>query len=283
MGYVMRWVDLHVHSNKSDGTLSPTELVSLARRIGLSAFALTDHDSTQGVEEAVEAGRGCGVEVIPGIEVSTEYDGTDVHIVGLAFDWKSPVFQERLTDYRMGRERRNQQIIARMQEDGIDISEEKLCRAFPGAVRTRAHLARYLMEHGYVSSIAEAFERYLGEDCPYYVPRRKVSPCEATGLIRACGGVAVLAHPFQYHFEEEKLCGLLEELCAAGLTGIEVYYSGYSETQTAYLRSIASRYGLLPGGGSDFHGANKPEIMLGTGTGNLHIPYEIWEALRDRK
>lgn len=279
----MRWIDLHVHSTCSDGTLTPSQLVQLASQCGLSAFALTDHDNTEGLPEALNAAGQMGIELIPGIEFSTEYQGRDIHIVGLDFDWQHPEFQARVDFYRAERLRRNQKMIDKMAADGIDISFRQMKDTFGETVWTRAHFARYLAEHGYVAEMREAFQTFIGDDCKYFVPREKVSPMEVVKLIRRHSGIPVLAHPFQYKFSEAQLSELLQQLTEAGLLGMEVYYSTHSPAQTEYLRTLAEKWMLAPSGGSDFHGSNKPDILLGTGKGNLRIPYKIWEGLQQSR
>lgn len=280
----MNTIDLHVHSNYSDGTLSPAELVQLAKQIGLSAFALTDHDNTNGLEEALQIAKQFSIEVIPGIEFSTRFMERDIHIVGLDPDWTHTAFQNQLLCYRAERDRRNQNIIAKMAADGIAISSEKLQNIYgKDTILTRAHFARYLMEQGYTASMAEAFQLYLNEGGKYFVPREKITPFEVTQLIRDYQGIPILAHPFQYHFSDQELRALLSELRQCGLIGMEVYYSTHTADQTEYLLSLAREFDLLPSGGSDFHGTNKPDISLGSGKGNLSIPYEILEHLRQKR
>ena len=276
----MKRIDLHVHSSRSDGTMSPRELVRHAAACGLSAFALTDHDNTEGLAEASQEAAVCSIELIPGIEFSTEYHGTDIHIVGLDFDWKHPAFQERVTYYQNERLRRNQKMIDKMAADAIDISYEKMVEAFGETVWTRAHFARYLADHHYVKEIKDAFSTYIGDDCKYFIPRQKVTPAEVVELIRTFGGIPVLAHPFQYRFSDCELRTLITALKEKGLLGIEVYYSTHNNEQEAYLLSLAKEFLLLPSGGSDFHGENKPDIFLGSGKGNLQIPYSILTNLR---
>lgn len=279
----MKLIDLHVHSSQSDGTMTPTELVRHAASVGLSAFALTDHDNTDGLEEALSAAKSIEIEVIPGIEFSTQYEKEDIHIVGLEPDWRHPDFQDQIAFYQIQRNLRNQKMIDKMAADGIDISLEKMQADFGDAVLTRAHFARYLAEHGYVSQMWDAFRTHIGPDCKYYVPRTKVTPVEVTELLCRFQGIPILAHPLQYHLTETQLKNLLSDLCDAGLMGMEVYYSTYSPEQTAYLADLAREFDLLPSGGSDFHGANKPTIALGSGQNNLAIPYEILEHLRQRR
>jgi hypothetical protein len=277
----MKLIDLHVHSNRSDGTLSPSELAVCAAKAGLSAFALTDHDTMDGVDEAVQAAAPYHIEVIPGIEFSTDYQGTDIHIVGLSLDPKDDQLQQQIRFFRDERLRRNQKMIRLMADDGIDISAKQLKHSFGDAILTRAHFARYLSDHGYVSDMPEAFRTLLGEGCRYYIPREKVSPFAVTSLIRRHHGIPVLAHPYQYHFSDSQLRELLSLLKESGLIGIEVYYSSYTQQQQNDLLALADEFGLAASGGSDFHGSNKPTISIGSGTGDLQIPYTVLENLRE--
>ena len=278
----MKTIDLHVHSTASDGTVSPADLVAIAAALPLCAFALTDHDTTDGIDKARKAALSVpgAPEVIPGIELSTDFFGTDIHIVGLDLSYQDPAFQSFLASLRQNRLEKNQTMIDRMKHDGIPISYEQMTSAFGEQVWTRAHFARYLLSLGLVSSIPEAFDRYIGDHCPYYVAGKKISSSEAVSVIRRFGGIPVLAHPRQYHFNDTKLRTLIHDLKSAGLIGMEVYYSSYTLPQEQYLCLLAEEFSLLPGGGSDFHGDNKPEIHLGTGTGTLAIPPEILQQLR---
>lgn len=297
-------VDLHVHSTRSDGTYTPTRLVDYAMEKGLSAFALTDHDTVDGLEEAISyaaqlrqqaaeniaqdtipaAASGSDAfsapEVVPGVELSTEYQGKDVHIVGLYIDYRDARFQEYLRHFVASREERNHKMCALLQEAGMEISYEILQKTFPDSVITRAHYAKYMLMQGYVKSIAEAFERYVGDHCPYFVPREKVTPAQAVSLIREAGGIPVLAHPILYHMSDVRLDALTGELKDAGLMGIEAIYSTYHACDERQIRRLASKYDLLISGGSDFHGDNKPGLDLGTGYGKLYIPEEILDRIR---
>jgi len=295
-------IDLHVHSVYSDGTLTPAELVDYAMKKGISAFALTDHDTTDGIAEAMErvrelsrkakAGKseegeneadGMTVpEVIPGIELSTDEGGKEVHIVGLFIDRDNPEFREYLKTFVETREARNQKMCQRFQEHGIDVSYEALLERFPDCVLTRAHFARYLMEHGYVKSNQEAFDRYLGSRCPMYVPREKITPVKAVELIKTAGGIPVFAHPILCRMSDARLEELVVELKEAGLIGIEAIYSTYAPAEERQIRRLAEKHDLLISGGSDFHGANKPKIDMGTGMGKLFVPEEVLKNLRDR-
>ncbi len=273
-------IDLHVHSNQSDGTYTPAQLVQYAAKKGLTAFALTDHDTTQGLDAAIASARQHFVTVIPGIEFSTVYEEKDIHILGLFIDYKAPVFLSALADFVASRERRNEKMCQKLREYAdMDIHYKKLLQAFPGAVITRAHYARYMLDHGYVGSMAEAFERFIGDHAPCFIPREKVTPMQAVRLIRQAHGVPVLAHPPLYHMSDARLESLVDTLADCGLAGIEALYSTYTAGEEAHMKSLARQYGLLITGGSDFHGSNKPDIDLGTGRGNLHVPDSILEDL----
>ena len=273
-------IDLHVHSHKSDGTCSPSELVALALEKGLTAFALTDHDTADGLEEAIRAAKGRPVTVIPGIEFSTSYEDRDIHILGLAIDYRAPVFLSALAGFVASREQRNENMCQTLRDyTHIDITYGKLKEAFPGSVITRAHYARYLLEHGAVSDMPEAFRRLIGEQAPCFVPREKVTPHQAVRLIRDAGGVPVLAHPPLYHMSATQLSHLTAALTREGLAGIEALYSTYTPGEEMHMKSLARQYGLLITGGSDFHGSNKPDISLGTGRGSLHVPDNLLDDL----
>ncbi len=273
-------IDLHTHSTFSDGTMTPEELVAQAAKAGLKAFALTDHDTADGIPRALKAGREQGIEVVPGIEFSTEYQGQDIHIVGLEPDYTASGFHEQVRLYRKNRLDRNRKIICKMQQDGLDISFEKMQARFGDTVWTRAHFARYLTEHGYTPDIDTAFRTKLNYGCPYFVPRVKIHPAQVVALLRQYHGIPVLAHPFQYKFSSLELFTLLRLLKENGLIGMEVYYSTHTPQQESLLLEACQTLSLLPSGGSDFHGKNKPLIHIGSGRGNLSIPYEILTQLR---
>lgn len=273
-------VDLHVHSTRSDGTFTPRELVDYALQKGLSAFALTDHDTTDGLAEAMEYAKDKGIEVIPGIEFSTEYESRDIHILGLYIDYTKKEFKEQVQAFIDSRILRNQKMCKNLQEAGIDITYEALLAEFPDSTITRAHYARYLLDHGYVKSLPEAFDRYVGDHCPYYVPREKIIPAQAVELILKADGIPILAHPTLYHMSQRRLEKLVAALKESGLIGIEAVYSTYTAAEERQMRSLASKYNLLISGGSDFHGANKPKLDLATGYGNLHIPASILTDLK---
>ena len=281
-------IDLHTHTNKSDGTLSPTELVDLATEKGISFLAVTDHDSVEGIEEAIMRAKEINDDpssvrhapiVVPGIEFSADWNGRDVHVVGLGIDHHNKEFVDSLQNFLDSREGRNRKMAENLKNIGIGISYEGLRRMFPDSVLTRAHFAKYLYEYGYVRSTHDAFERYLGPDSPCYVPREKITPVQAVKMTLSAGGIPVLAHPLIYRFGDEKLRELITEMKAVGLKGIEAMYSTHSEEDEEYVKNLASEMGLVISGGSDFHGSNKPGIELGTGTGNLNIPEDVWFRL----
>lgn len=275
-----RKIDLHVHSTESDGMLTPTELVTEAVKIGLSAFALTDHDTVNGIAEAKAAAASSSIELISGVELSTEYKGKEVHMVGLFLDETNPNLLEHLARFRDNRDNRNQKMYLKLQEEGFDISEEALREMFPDAVLTRAHVARFLLEKGYIKSMAVAFDKYIGDGCRCYVPREKITPQEAIGLIHSAGGKAILAHPILYHMSDQRLRELISDCKGIGLDGIEAIYSTYQPGEERYIRKLATEYDLRLSGGSDFHGSNKPTIKLGSGMGHLFVPYELLDKLR---
>lgn len=284
----MNIVDLHVHSNRSDGSMTPSELVDLAVQKGLSAFALTDHDCVGGIPEALKranewAKKGVQIEVIPGIEFSTEYMGKDIHIVGIDIDYEADFFTKYLTDFVNARIERNIKMCKNLQEAGIDITFEKLSEEYPGSVITRAHYARFLHDYGYTSSMKEAFERYVGDHTKYFVPREKVTPVQAVELVLRAGGIPILAHPVIYGLGKTALDTLVSELKAVGLIGIEAVYSTYTPSDERDIKALALKHDLAISGGSDFHGKAKPDIDLAVGRGKLFVHEGILKGLRDKK
>lgn len=278
----METIDLHVHSCYSDGSFTPKELVTLALHTGLSAFALTDHDSIDGIDEAIQAAENQALEVIPGIEFSTRWEKRDIHILGYYIDHHAKSFKDKLQEFLDARDTRNLRMCERIREyTGFPITIEALVDAFPDAVITRAHMAAWLVDKGYVPSRPVAFEQYLDEHAPCFVSKTEVTPTDAIKLILSHGGIPVLAHPLLYKLSEEKLHLLLRELTEAGLMGIEAVYVLNKGQDETYVCSLAKQYHLLITGGSDFHGKNKPDIALGTGlSNNLSIPYKLLTLLK---
>lgn len=265
-------VDLHVHSDASDGTMTPTEVVNYAKEKKLYAIALTDHDTVDGVKEAIEAA-GDDIHLIPGIEISANYEGTDLHILGYNVDYNNKEFLAELDNCRKVRAERNLKMINKMNDAGFPVTEEIMKERYgTDAVITRAHFARYLLEEGYVSTKDEAFEKYLGKGKPLYVPRTQMTPETAVKTIKNAGGHPVLAHPMLYNFDKEKIEEVVVYLKGLGIEGIEGVYSMNTPDDDRFLKELADKYGLFITGGSDFHGTNKPHIDLGVGTGKLSVP-----------
>lgn len=278
-----RIIDMHVHSSASDGTFSPSALLLEAKKAGLAAMALTDHDTMDGIQEAEAAAAKLGIELVPGIEISTEYHGREIHVLGYYVSPEYPRLKAMLEEFRDFRATRNERMVERLREEGFSITMEALVKKFPDSVLTRAHVARYLCETGQLPDIRTVFAEYLGENCRCYIQRPKISPVEAVTLILEAGGIAVLAHPVLCNLPEEERRQMILEMKEAGMCGLEAVYSENTAEDEAHMRSLAKEYGLLLSGGSDFHGSNKPDIKLGVGKGNLHIPYAFLQGLKDRR
>lgn len=275
-----RIVDLHVHSTESDGTLTPEDLVVEAKKAGLAAFALTDHDTCQGVCKAMPLAASAGIELIPGIELSTDYHGKEVHIVGLYIDIENEQLLKKTAEYRKCRSERNALMVEALRKEGLSITMEELVAENPDCVITRANIARFLYEHGQIKSVREAFDRYIGDHCKCYVGRLKVASTDAVRLIKEAGGTAILAHPLLYGLSNTNLQKMIDELKPAGLDGLEAIYSTYTTGEEQQMKRLARENGLLISGGSDFHGSTKPDIALGRGRGHLYIPYSILEEIK---
>ena len=286
-------VDLHTHSYCSDGTVSPAQLVEMAASLGLKAMALTDHDTVAGIPEALAAAdrlaaqaasSGTAVpEIIPGVEISSEINGYDIHIVGLYPDWQNQKLQDALASFAGERDRRNRKICERLQEDGYDISYEELTRRFPDTVITRGQFALLLVEKHYAKDTRDVFENFLGEHCKYYVNRKMIYPWDAVRLIREHHGIPILAHPMKYKLSQAQMSRFLEFLTQNGLLGIEVYYSTHTRAEQRYLLHLAEHFGLLVSGGSDFHGDAKPGLQMMTGYGDLFVPASVLRQIHDAR
>ena len=271
-----RIIDLHVHSTESDGTLTPEDLVAEAKKAELAAFALTDHDTCQGVGKAMPLAASAGIELIPG----TDYHGKEVHIVGLYIDIENEQLLKKTAEYRKCRSERNALMVEALQKEGLSITMEELVAENPDCVITRANIARFLYEHGQIKSVREAFDRYIGDHCKCYVGRLKVASTDAVRLIKEAGGTAILAHPLLYGLSNTNLQKMIDELKPAGLDGLEEIYSTYTTGEEQQMKRLARENGLLISGGSDFHGSNKPDIALGKGRGHLYIPYSVLETIK---
>ncbi len=274
-------IDLHVHSAASDGSYPPAEVVRYAKEGGLKAMALTDHDTVEGLPEAVAAGDSLGVEVIPGVEISARFPGGTMHILGLCIDYTNGHLDERLAVLKQARADRNPQIIAKLNALGIPITMAQVEKISGGGQVGRPHIARALLESGYVQDLQEAFDQYLGWHRAAYVSKFRFPPAEAIAMIRDVQGVPVLAHPFTLGLGSAfALRHQLAALKKLGLAGIEVFYSEHTPEQEALYLKLARELGLLVTGGSDYHGANKPEITLGSMPSQARLTYDLVEALK---
>ncbi|MCC8049000.1 MAG: PHP domain-containing protein [Oscillospiraceae bacterium] len=278
----MTCIDLHVHTTASDGTLTPAAVTARARGLGLAAIAITDHDTVEGVAEAVRAGKELGVEVVPGIELSCYYQGREVHVLGYFIDIASASLAETIRAVTENRKARNHIIAERMAADGLPVSIDELKRRFPHTVIGRPHFAEVLVEHGLADSISDAFVRYLNRGRPYFEPQKRMNMDEAAAAINAAGGLAVLAHPYQYRYSEAEMRRLFADFKSCGGMGIECFYSGYGAEKSAFLTSAAAELGMCVTGGSDFHGSVKPDIELGSGKGGLNVDRELLNKLKER-
>jgi len=262
------FVDLHTHSTASDGSLSAGEVVRHADRKRLAAVALTDHDGTAGLPEAARAAAGLGVRFVPGVEISAEFAGGTLHVVGLGIDPSGASLARLLGRMRDARDERNPRMIAKLRQLGIDISMAEVRRFARGrgggSVIGRLDMAGVLQVKGRVGSVAEAFERYLGPNAPGFVDKERLAPRQAIDAIRRAGGVAILAHPVHLNCPNaRRLEQVVRSLARDGLDGIEVYHSDHTDAQTRQYLDLARRRGLLISGGSDFHGGPKPDVLLG--------------------
>ena len=268
------YIDLHTHSTASDGIFSPTELLHKAKEVGLRVLALTDHDTTGGLEEAARAARTLDIDLIPGIEINTDVSGGEVHVLGYFPEFHRPEFQAVLKVLRDARERRGQRMVELLNEHGVNIAWDRVREIAQGSVG-RPHVAKALQEAGYVQTIGEAFDKYIGNGCYAYVPRYKLTPEDAVHLVASANGLPVIAHPLE-------LPGLavlrnwLPVLCEAGMVGLETYYGLYTPENERELLALAHEYNLIPTGGSDFHGLGLHPTPLG----GRHVPFEAVERLK---
>jgi predicted metal-dependent phosphoesterase TrpH len=280
---MMAAIDLHAHSTASDGTLTPSQLVKHAHDLGLQAIALTDHDTTNGLNEAMEAGIKYGVEVIPGCELSVTFQPGFMHIVGLWVPPDALHLNEVLKNLRDKRATRNKRIVAKLNQLGIDITFEDVLAMAGNGTMGRPHFARVLMEKGVVSSIKQAFDLYLGSTGAAYIPKDKLTPQQAIAALKKEQATIVLAHPYSLKLSGQAEAAEIQRLCHLGVEGIEAYYSLHSPDQTRKYLELCKRFNMLPSTASDFHGTVKPDIELGIGRGNLDGPYALLQAFKDRR
>lgn len=276
-----RYCDLHTHSTYSDGTLTPAQLITEAQKQGLSAIALTDHNTVAGLPAFLEAAVDSGVEAVPGVEFSTEYREMELHILGLYIRPEHYETVNRLLQQFLDRkEQANIAMIQRLNQAGIPLNYEKIRQASAGSIN-RAVIGAEMVRMGVCESVKEAFSQWLSPKKGYYIPPKRPDAFETIRFIKSIGAVAVLAHPF-LSMDEGMLRAFLPDAVRAGLDGMEVFYSTFDAQTTALAEEIAEEYGVLKSGGSDFHGENKPDIALGSGKGNLQIPLHLLDALKDQ-
>jgi predicted metal-dependent phosphoesterase TrpH len=276
----MSRIDLHLHTTHSDGSFSAAEVVRLAHQAKVTTLAITDHDIVSGIPEAIATGAELGIDIIPGVEISSRVGENELHILGYFLNWQDQELSQRLATLRESRHSRNPQIIDRLRALGLDVTYDEV-KALAGTDAVgRPHIARLLMEKHYVTSAKDAFDRYLANGRPAYVARELPPPADAIAWIKAAGGVAVLAHPTWATSAGEELEPLLVALKAAGLGGIEVHYSTHTKRQTTKYLGLAKKLDLLITGGSDFHGITKPDIEVGIGRGGLKVSDKLLEPLK---
>ena len=274
-------IDLHTHSTASDGSDPPDEVVRLAVAAGLKAIALTDHDTQAGVPLAKTQAAESGIELIAGTELSLEWAQGAMHMVVLFLEPGPGPLQDRLAELREGRSERNSRIVARLAELGLPVSNEEILDLGAGESVGRPHIAAVMVARGYVESIFDAFDQYLGWGKPAYMARPRLSPEEGIGLALESNAVPVLAHPHTLGLNNSaEVTGTLRRLATAGLVGIECYYPLYNPIEREGYAALAERFGLKPSGGSDYHGTYKPDVHLGVGRGNLAVADDLLDALR---
>lgn len=274
-------IDLHTHTTASDGSNTPRELVKLAKEAGLTAVAVTDHDTIDGLGEAVQAGRELGINVIPGIELSAKFE-RELHIVGLFIDFEKETLRETIEGLKAFRRERNDFTLRKLQELGFELSMEEVRKMATGNVMGRAHFARAMVRRGYVESTKEAFQNYLGNGRPAYSANQMLTPKACIDLIHQSGGLAFLAHCHFLKKEGKDFLALVDELVSYGLDGLEGFYTEYTPEKQAEYLSVCKEKGLLVSGGSDYHGFMKPDISIGRGFGTLSVPDRLLDPMRER-
>ena len=276
----MSRIDLHLHTTHSDGSFSTREVMTFAKQAGVTALAITDHDIVAGIAEATAIGTELGIEVVPGVEISSRLGESELHILGYFLNWTDPLLAQRLSSLRDSRHTRNPKIVQRLNELGIPITYEEV-RALAGTESVgRPHIARLLMEKKFVTSAKEAFDSYLANGRPAFVDRELPEPAQAVQWIREAGGVPVLAHPTWVRTSADGLSTLVRDLKVTGLGGIEVHYSTHTPSQTTEYLELAKQCDLVVTGGSDFHGVTKPDIEVGIGRGQLKVSEKLLDPLR---
>ena len=282
MNQMGKYCDLHLHSFYSDGTHSPCELVSMAKTLGLSPIALTDHNTVKGTEEFFAEAEKAGIEAIAGIEFSVDYKGKELHLLALGVDNRCfGEIEDMMDDYLKIRERTNREMVEALRTAGYLIDYDDVYRISGNGYINRAHIGKALVEKGYCSSVRNAFDTLLRKDSPYFRPRVYPNVFDMIDYIKKLGAVSILAHPF-LQFDEAGLREFLNGAVAHGIDGMETVYTEFSEEQTALARLIAREFDLIESGGSDFHGSTKPDVAFGVGFGNLKVPASFADAIKER-
>ncbi len=278
----MGWIDLHLHTTASDGVLSPSEIVRYAREQGLQAVAITDHDTIDGNAEALDEGAKSGLEVISGVEISAQFDLGSMHILGFFIDIGNTALKERLSLLQETRAQRNPKMVEKLRELGVELSYDEILHASGGGQVGRPHFAQVLLRKGYVNTVQEAFDRYLGKGAPAYVNKFRFDPEEAMKLIREAGGIPVLAHPFTLHIPSpHQLDALFGELVPLGLMGIEVFYPEHTKDQISLYKGLTQKHDLLVTGGSDYHGIEADKVEIGIRSRDMKLSYSMVEAMKE--
>jgi len=267
-------IDLHIHTIFSDGTYTPEEAVFRAKRLGLVAISITDHDSVAGLASALVAGKRLGIEVVPGVEMSTDVGEDEIHILGYLLNWKKEDFLRQLEKFQAARANRNQKLLRKLDDLGMRVDYREVRKLAPRGVISRLHIARLMVEKGYVRSIGDAFEQWLNPGKPAYVQKMKLPPFEIIELLLKAEAIPVLAHPFLSHRDD-----LIPHLVKAGLKGIEVYHSAHNPQMVAHYKRIAQKHHLLITGGSDCHGEAKDKVLMG----KVRVPETLLIDLKKAK
>jgi predicted metal-dependent phosphoesterase TrpH len=278
----MKLIDLHAHTTASDGALEPEGLVDLARETGLAAVAVTDHDTVDGAPRALAAGKESGTEVVPGVEISAEFNPGTMHMLGYFIDPEHPALTGPLFELQDARQRRNPRIVESLNNMGFGLTMDEVEQAAGGGQVGRPHFARVMVDKGYAADVQEVFDKYLAKGGPAYVEKFRLTPEECISMIRRAGGLPVLAHPFTLRLEDGELADLVDRLKSEGLEGLEVLYSEHTPEMADKYLNLARRLELLPTGGSDYHGPSKPDVSLGRGMGDLAVPYQFLDDMKKR-
>jgi hypothetical protein len=270
-----RYVDLHLHTTASDGSYTPTELVNKARDLGFSAIAITDHDTVGGIEEGLKVAKELGIELIPGIEMNTDYENTEIHILGYYLDYQNEKFLNILADLKEARYNRIRKIVTKLNNLGLEIDFDEASQLADGGALGRPHIAQIMLNKGYVKKWSQAFDQYIAKGAPAYVERKKITPKEAIEIIKKAGGIPVIAHPALMERDD-----LLENLLEWGIEGIEVYHTEHDRVDSQRYLEYAKDNNLLITGGSDCHGPErKGEILIG----KIKAPYELVNGLKEAR